>query len=353
MTDPSERHPRLTTAWRGHDLAERRLLEAWNSGRMPHGWLICGPRGIGKATLAYRLARFVLAGGAGEPDMFGTPAAPTTLALRDGHPIVQRIAASAHKDLIAIERLWDAKRGRAKSEIAVDQIRAIADLLHLTPGEGGWRVVIVDPADDLNQNSANALLKMLEEPPARTLMILIAHAPGVLLPTIRSRCRRLDLAPLEDTAVEALLAEQRSDLGAADAQALARLADGSIGRALDLADQGGLDLYRSVVDTIGSGPDPEAVLALADRCSRPDGSLDIVAELVRWWLQRIARAAARGASPIETVMGERAAGERLLGRLSPAQIVDAWEAIGQVIVRADALNLDRRQTVLDAFAALR
>jgi DNA polymerase-3 subunit delta' len=353
MTDPMERHPRLTSAWRGHDVAERRLLEAWTSGRMPHGWLICGPRGIGKATLAYRLARFVLAGGAGEPDMFGMPAPPTSLAVDPNHPVVQRIAASAHKDLIAIERLWDAKRGRAKSEIAVDQIRAIADLLHLTPGEGGWRVVIVDPADDLNQNSANALLKMLEEPPARTLMILIAHAPGVLLPTIRSRCRRLDLGPLEDSDVEALLGEQRGDLDPRDLQPLAQLADGSIGRALDLADQGGLELYRSVVDTIGSGPDPEAVLALADRCARPDGSLDLVAELVRWWLQRIARAAARGSLPAEAVTGERAAGERLLARLSPGQIVEAWESIGQVVVRADALNLDRRQTVLDAFAALR
>ncbi|MDX2103080.1 MAG: DNA polymerase III subunit delta' [Alphaproteobacteria bacterium] len=347
-------HPRLTLSLIGQDAAEQRFLEAWTSGRLHHAWMLAGPRGIGKATLAYRIARFVLASSAaGEVDMFGAPVAPTSLALPASHPVVARIASGGHKDLIAIERAWDAKRGKARSEIAVDQIRAIADLLHLTPGEGGWRVVIVDPADDLNTNAANALLKMLEEPPRQTLLMLVTHAPGALLPTIRSRCRRLDVAALSEGEVRRLLGNLRPDLAEPEADALAVLGDGSIGRAMDLAEQGGVELYRSVVTTLASGPDPEAVMALGDRCSRADGSLDVVIDLMRWWLARLARAAARGSLPAPAIEGEERAARAVLARLPPDRLADAWTAIGTIFARADGLNLDRRQTVLDAFAALR
>ncbi|MCY4407885.1 MAG: DNA polymerase III subunit delta', partial [Rhodospirillaceae bacterium] len=178
---PPRENPHLV----GHEPAAGALVEAWGSGRLAHAWLIAGPRGIGKATLAYRFARFVLAGKEG---IDGLTMAPE-------HPVFRRIAAGGHSDLAVIERgLGD--RGRLRAEIVVDDVRKANAFLSLTAGEGGWRVVIVDAADEMNRNAANALLKRLEEPPSRVLFLLVSHAPSRMPATLRSRCRLLSLAPL-------------------------------------------------------------------------------------------------------------------------------------------------------------
>src|SRR3954452_6878723 len=208
---PDDPSPRATADLVGHAAAEAGLLKARESGRLAHGWLITGPPGIGKATLAFRFARFVLAGGAGEGALFGAMPA-SSLALPADHPVFRQVAAAGHPDLLTIERLADEKSGKLKTSIAVEQVRKIADFLHLTAGAGGWRVVIVDTVDDLNANAANAMLKILEEPTRRALLLLVCNAPGGVLPTIRSRCRRLDLAPLAETEIDALLARLRPDL---------------------------------------------------------------------------------------------------------------------------------------------
>ena len=182
--------PRANPDLLGHRDAEATILEAIRAGRMHHAWLITGPEGVGKATLAYRFARRLLAG---QPR---DPAAEPSLALEPADPVFRRVAAGSHADLLTIERMFNEKTKRMRTQIAVEDVRTINGFMSLTPAEGGWRVVIVDGAEELNQASANALLKILEEPPPRAILLLVCAAPGRLLPTIRSRCRRLRLTPL-------------------------------------------------------------------------------------------------------------------------------------------------------------
>src|SRR3954454_24536493 len=190
-------HPRETTSFYGHAEAEQALLEAYRAGRMPHAWLIGGPRGIGKATLAYRMARFVFA----HPEATAQSVQNAAqLALPPDHPVARRIAAQGHPDLLALERVADEK-GKVPMFIPVDMVRKTIRFFGSTPGGGGWRVCIVDSADEMNAAGANALLKILEEPPAKSLLLVVSHAPGRLLPTIRSRCRRLVLRALRPEGV--------------------------------------------------------------------------------------------------------------------------------------------------------
>ena len=223
--------PRANPLLLGHEAAEATLLEAMRSGRMHHAWLITGPDGVGKATLAYRFARRLLA---------RMPTGEQTLALEPTHPVFRRVAAGAHADLHTVERAYDEKRRRMRTQIAVEDVRRISAFMSLTPAEGGWRVAIVDGAEEMNQSSANALLKILEEPPRRAILLLVCGAPGRLLPTIRSRCRRLRLDPLGQEAMDRLLAAYLPDVAADERGRLATVAEGSPGRALLLAEDQGL-----------------------------------------------------------------------------------------------------------------
>jgi DNA polymerase-3 subunit delta' len=354
MPMPDDPSPRATADLIGHTAAEAGLLKAWESGRLAHGWLITGPPGIGKATLAFRFARFVLAGGAGEGALFGAMPA-SSLALAADHPVFRQVAAAGHPDLLTIERLADEKSGKLKTSIAVEQVRKIADFLHLTAGAGGWRVVIVDTVDDLNANAANAMLKILEEPTRRALLLLVCNAPGSVLATIRSRCRRLDLSPLADGDLDALLARLRPDLEPAARRPLARLAEGSIGRALGLADEEGLELYRGMVTLIGGLPAAiEAAHALSDRLARANAepAYDRFCTLYGWWLARTARAAAAGQGIEEIIEGEAKAAQHLVERIGLERLVEVWEKTAQLFAQADGLNLDRKQVILNAFLAL-
>ena len=192
MTAPA---PRENPFLLGQDTAEGMLARAIGSGRMHHAWLITGPQGVGKATLAYRFARHLLAGGHGE----------NGLAMETSHPTFRRVAANTHADLLTVEREWDEKKKKLRGEIVIDTVREVSGFLRLTPAEGGWRVVVVDGAEDINRNAANALLKVLEEPPPRAVLILVCSAAGRLLPTIRSRCRRLRLGKLDDPTMHSLM----------------------------------------------------------------------------------------------------------------------------------------------------
>ncbi|CCG43148.1 DNA polymerase III subunit delta' [Magnetospirillum molischianum] len=345
--------PRESTDLFGHDAAEQVLLEAWSSGRFPHAWLICGPKGIGKATLAYRLARFVLAGGGGA-SLFGD--APSSLVIPPDHPVFRRVAARGHADLDVVERGWaDDRQTRLRSEIVVEDARGIGSFLSLTPAEGGWRIVIIDSADEMNRNAANAVLKVLEEPPRNALMLLVSHSPGRLLPTIRSRCRRLTLRPLSEDIVAQLLVRHRPDLSEADRNALSRLGEGSIGKALSLAEAGGLDLYREIVSLLLTLPrlDLPAVHFFADRVARPEvGELfSTVSELLCWWLARLVRNGGRVGEEgsREVVSGESALVDRLLAAASLEQWLEVWEKISLMFARAEAVHLDRKQVLLGAF----
>jgi DNA polymerase-3 subunit delta' len=212
----------------GHSRAVEQITTAWHSRTMHHAWLLAGPRGVGKATFAQAAVRRILAEAAGPPvDLPGleTPAE---------HPIVRLVDAGSHPDLRILERLERPTGGLARN-ISVDQVRTLAPLFGSTPFMSAWRAVIVDSADDLEAPAANALLKMLEEPPANCLFLLVSHTPGRLLPTIRSRCRKLDFAPLDDDAMTSVLAEQLPSANSAERSRLIASAEGSPGRALAFA----------------------------------------------------------------------------------------------------------------------
>ncbi|MBC7905842.1 MAG: DNA polymerase III subunit delta' [Rhodospirillaceae bacterium] len=349
--DPRD-NPDLT----GHDAAERAFLDAWNSGRLAHAWLLSGPKGIGKATLAYRIARFALAGGGEGGGLFG--GGPESLALPASHPVFRRISASGHGDLKVVQRGYsDDKKTKLKTEIVIDDVRGIGAFMSLTPAEGGWRVVIIDAADEMNRNAANAVLKVLEEPPRNALMLLISHSPGRLLPTIRSRCRRLTLNPLPEPTVADLLMNARPDLGGEDITALSRLGEGSVGKALALASEGGLDLYRELIAMLSALPklDVPALHAFADRVAKADADAAwrTVTELLSWWLARLIRAGGReGRGMSEVVPGEAALMGRLLTAADLERWLEVWEKVTALFARTDAVNLDRKQAMLTAFLAI-
>lgn len=349
----------------GHETAERALLDAWAGGRLHHAWLITGPQGIGKATLACRFARFLLARGTREsqtearPSLFGGDASadiPTSLYVSPDDSAFRRIAARGHADLFTVTLGFDVKRNRERKVIVVDDVRDIRSFISLTPAEDGYRVVIIDGAEDMNKNAANALLKMLEEPPPRTIFLLISHAPGRLLPTIRSRCRTLALHPLSDDRLAALLDRHAPELPAADKAALLRIADGSIGRALRLAEEGGVALYREMIGLLGRLPDLDvaAAHAFGDKLARPNatGTYTLFTELLRWWLARMVRHNAAPKGGVEIVPGEDNLMRRLGSSRSLDQWVEVWEKIADLFTRAASVNLDRKQTVLSALLTL-
>jgi len=218
--EPNTPHPRETFGLVGHDVEEKALSDALTGARMHHAWLVAGPRGLGKATLAYRFARVALG---------AKRVGPRPLDVDSEDIVARRVAALSHPDLFVLRRGLN-DRGKPRREITVDDARDLGAFFSLAPSEGGMRIAVIDAVDDLNRNAANAILKTLEEPPARSALVLVCHAPGAAPATIRSRCRRLDLRPLSDAMV-------RQALGEAD-EALVALAKGRPGRALALRAQG-------------------------------------------------------------------------------------------------------------------
>lgn len=350
----------------GHEWAEQLVLEAWSSGRMPHAWLIAGPPGIGKATLAYRIARFVLSGGGqgATGGLFGAAGMPPdSLAVAPDGRVARMVAAESHPDLRILRRELNDK-GEMSAVVRVSDVREFVGSLRLRSGEGGWRVAIVDEAERMNRSAENALLKILEEPPPKSLIILVSNALNTMLPTTRSRCRRLVLKPLGDAVVLDLLRRARPELGDADATVLLRLCEGSIGRALTLADVGGADLYRAVSGLMAALPvgrgdrvPGEAVHALAGAWARrpKPGEADAFAagvELLLWWVDRAVRASVDATGLRDVVPGDLAAGRRWVAAVG-AEAVFRRRAEVERLARLERLvNLDRRQVILDAMHAL-
>jgi len=346
---PTAPLPRANPELLGHEAAERRLIEAWCSSRLPHAWLVSGPRGIGKATLAHRFARFVLAGGV-EDEV--TPG----LSLAKTHPIFQRTAAGTHADLLTIESGNKGKSGRKQYEISVEESRRIGPFLTMTAAEGGWRTVVIDSADEMTRAAGNAVLKLLEEPPAKAILLLVSHNPGRVLPTIRSRCCHLVLRPLNQEIQARLLGDYRPDLETKVRGALIRLAGGSIGYALCLAEESGLDLYRDLVGLLGTLPDTDvpALHALASRLSGPKAgeSWFVAIELLSYWISGLIKHYALGQKMPEVIGGENALSNRFQAGSSLAEWVEVWEKINRLSSMAERGNLDRRQVLVNVFHTL-
>jgi DNA polymerase-3 subunit delta' len=341
MSEGAETHehteplpPRETSVLYGHAAAESALLESYRSGRLPHGWLLVGPAGIGKATLAYRVARFVLAHPA-----CNMPAVTyaTSLAVDGAHPVARRIAAQSHPDLLVIERTINEKTGKLHQEIQVDDVRRSIGFFGSTAAEGGWRVAIVDVVDELNKYGANALLKILEEPPRQALLLLVSHSAARVLPTIRSRCRVLGLRPLAPRDVaRAAAASIGRDPGEPSVISAAAASEGSVRRAVELLDADALDLRKRIMALLDALPgiDPRALHAIGDRIYGTDpATLAAFVDAVNAWL------AARLAS----------------GRQDPAllnRIAGIWERFNQAARDVDTFNLDRKPLVFNVFGWL-
>ena len=338
--------PRTARDLIGHEGAQQSLLAAWDSGRLPHAWLITGPKGIGKATLAFRFARFVLAKDEPDVDL-------SSLAISENSATFQHVAGFGHPGLLTIERGWDDKRSRWRGEIGVDDVRRLQPFFGMKPEPGQWRVCVIDAADEMNRNAANAALKTIEEPPDRGLILLLASAPGRLLPTIRSRCRTLALQPLSEEQVADILADKRPDLPEEDRRAAARLAEGSAGRAIALADAGGAALYGEMIALVADLPrlDVGRLNAYIDRLARPaaEPAYRAATDLLRRWLARLVKA---GQVSEGGVPGEEEGLGRLASRVALDRRLALWEKVCFLLDRADSANLDRRQVLLSAFLAI-
>jgi len=346
---PPWRNDRLV----GHDAAERTMLAAQQAGKLHHAWLLTGPRGIGKATLAWRFARFLLAGQEG--GLFGGSDGLDVAREAPGRTLVD---ARSHPDLFHLRRTLNPDTGRIRAEISVDDVRELGAFMHMTPAMGDWRVAIVDSADEMNRNSANAVLKVLEEPPAKAVLLIVAHAPGRLLPTIRSRCRRLALHPLADDTVIKLLGDYAPGTSADERIALARLAEGSIGRALELSSAGSLALYREMVEVLSTLPDLDVprLHGFAERFARRGEEANAdwrsLNYLFDGWLKGLLREGAVGEGTAPVVPAEQGLREKFLAAASLDRWMEAWEKVAHLLSRSDAVNTDRKQTVLGSFLIL-
>jgi len=331
--DSETPHPRTTGVLFGHASAEAALLAAYRSGRIPHAFLIAGPKGIGKATLAYRVARFVLA----HPD----PAAPevakaASLAVDPDHPVARHIAAQGQPDLLILERTLNDK-GVLHKQIAVDDIRRSVAFFGSTAREGGWRIAIVDAVDELNKSSANALLKVLEEPPQRALLLLVSHSAARVPATLRSRCRILTLRPLVASDVAAAVAVATgSPASDPEIVAASSAADGSVSRALAFLDGDALALRQRALDLLDKLPtlDTGALHALGEAIAGTDPlPLAAFLDTINAWL---------------SLRLDRERGE--IARL--ARLADASERINAAARDAETYNLERKPLVFGVFGLL-
>ena len=354
---PGAPHPRQTQNLFGQSKAEQAFLSAFNADRLHHGWMLTGPQGVGKATLAWRIARFLLATPeAADDGLFGAPPDPVSLDIAPDHPVSARLLAGAEPGLALITRSPNDK-GKMRNEIVVEDIRKLNRFFGLSATDGGRRVVIVDAADEMNTSAANALLKMLEEPPARTTLLLVSHQPSRLLPTIRSRCRTLRFSPLSPDDMHQAL-QQAGANSEIETEALTALADGSVGAALRLLNLDGLAIYNEIVGILGTLPrlDRQRAQRLAEAAAQRNATdkFSLLLDLFDLALARLARTGAQGFPP----QPPAAEGEaEIMTRLSPTpQSARLWADLSANVTNrmrhGKAVNLDPASLVLDTVLKL-
>jgi len=334
---PGTPHPRHAQRLIGHAAAEAEMLASYRSGRLAHAWLMGGPEGVGKATLAWRFARFLFA----NPDPTAGPVrAARDLAVDPDLPPARQLAALAHPDFALVRRLWRPTAKTFMSEIAVEVVREAMRVFHMSAAFGGWRIAIIDCAEDLNPSSANALLKIVEEPPARSLILIVSHRPGQVMPTIRSRCRRLMLEALSEREIAEVvttLGPPFSESDPAAVAAAAARARGSVREAL-LTLSPEMEGLSALIDRTFAGlpdPDPRLAARLAEAlASRGSGeALQAFHRRLCDWLADYAFQTASSPTRAEDI-----------GAL--------WDRLREAARETETLNLDRRLYALSAFAEI-
>ena len=344
-------HPRMTARLIGQSAAEASFLAAYNTSRLHHGWLVTGPRGVGKATLVWRIAKFLLATPENDGGMFAAPP-PDSLDIPDRHPIAHRLRALSESRLFLLRRPFDDKGERLRADITVDEMRKMKSYFTMSAADGGHRVAIIDAVDDMTVSAANALLKLLEEPPAKVTLFLISHQPARLLPTIRSRCRELRLMPLSPADLSDALTQAGGDVAPEDRAALAELAGGSVGEAFQMTNLDGLKLYGALIRLFSTLPrlDRHIALTLAEAGARKgaEAQFDLIVTLIDLFLARLARAGTLHQLPPEAARGEAALIERLSPNPQSARVwADLAQTLGNRARRGRSVNLDPAALLMD------
>lgn len=345
-------HPRHTPVLFGQRAAEEGFLDAVRDGRRHHAWLLTGPSGIGKATLAWRMARYLRCAPPADGGLFAPPPLPETLDIPSENPISRQMNALADPGTLLIRRAWDADKKKLKTQITVDDVRRLNAFFGMSLPDGGARVVIVDSADELNPSAANALLKVLEEPPEGAALFLVSHQPARLLPTIRSRCRTLRLTPLGQEDLTRALVQAGAEMP--DGQAVSALANGSPGEAVRLIHLDGIAIYERLVDLLSTIPqlDRQQAIAFIEKTtarSAAPGTLDLALRLFDLALTRVARTAA--GHPPDAVVGEKE--HHVLAHLSKRARAQEWAVLQQDLSarlgHGMRVNVDPSSLLLDAF----
>lgn len=352
--------PRETIQAYGFEKHEASLRDLIDAGRMPHALIFSGPEGIGKATFAYRLARFLFKHGntdAGQDSLFGdAPSLPATFDVPPDDSVFRRVASGGHPDLMVAERQADEKKSNAlKKNLDAETIRKIAPFLRMTASEGGWRIVVVDDAETMSLTAQDSLLKILEEPPAQSLLILITNRIGAFKPTIRSRCRVLNFTAPEEDIFNKLVAQADQNLSQSDLALLYSLTGGSPGRALSLVEEGGMEMVQTVLAPLDDWPkiDMVRIHQLAEQIGRfgNDNGWAGFRTLILWLFQSLVFARVQGADTLPVPL-RRSPFPQLLGSYDLMALTDRHDKARDLLEQTDRANLDRRQAVLSIYSLL-
>lgn len=333
--------PQFNTYLADHEEAEQLFLRCWQNNSLHNSWLITGIKGIGKATLAYRLARFILSADEENKEKY------TSLEVSPDSGVYKLMASNAHPDFKVLQRDYtdtdrkkilkaikdgeqlspdELKELKKSAFIRVDDVRTINEFLSHRSSGDGWRVVLIDSVDDMNSAAANAVLKILEEPPYKTLMLLISHNPNRLLPTIRSRCSKLELKPLKDTIVSSLLRRYRPEISEKEVKKIAAISSGSIGKALNYADNGAAEKYDELCALISAGKNFKIadILDFCNDAASSEENYDLAQELILKFLSEHAKSTDK---VVETA--------------------DCWSKTIKTFSEVESLNLDKKQALIN------
>lgn len=353
--------PKAMTFCLGHEEQENLFIDLFQKNSLPHAMIFSGNQGIGKTTMAFRLARFLLKNGKVEDNqdsLFGGEDIQPDISSLDvaaDDPVFARIVSGGHADLLHIHRAFDTAKGKQDATLKVDALRKIEPFLRKTASEGGWRIVLVEDADTMNRSAQNAILKILEEPPANVLIMLVAHRPGMLIPTIRSRARVINFDPLSQDNMKDLLSRQGHYLSIEDMTTLSSLSEGSIGQALRYVEEGGLQTLSQILEYLETAPNWNwaRLHELSSSLSSPaqDKEYRMFVDLMQWVFTQMLRTKARGGTDLPPAL--KGAGVSYFMVETPLErLITISDNLKKHFERVDFSNLDRRDAIRSCFLVI-